>query len=220
MDLTDISGTLTPKSNQINAEDLLAGPAVVQVERVTAGNADHPIAIHLVGYNRPWLPCLTTRRLLVACWGKNATEWPGRWVRLFCDPEVVYGGKKVGGVRFDGASHIDRPVEQSLTVTRGKRRLHRVEPISPPQQSQPVAPSKQGAREDLADALAVHNLTIEQFDGWAASINKPTSATMEARPLAAVARMIANEDGKGPEILAGIRGWVVTTASEEPGAPE
>ena len=208
MDLTDISSTLTPKSDQINAEDLIAGPIVVQVDRVTAGNQQHPIAVHLVGWDRPWLPCLTTRRLLVACWGTDATVWPGRWVRLYTDPEVSYGGKAVGGVRFDQASHIDAPVEKMLTVTRGKRRAHRIMPMQPPQQSQPVAMSKQGARESLESALRDHSLTLDDFDGWAASIGKPTSATMEARPMAAVASMIASGAGKGAEILAGVRGWV------------
>ena len=212
MDLTDITSTLVPKSNQINAEDLLVGPVVVQISRVTACNGDHPIAVHLEGYSRPWLPCLTAIRLLVACWGINATVWPGRWVRLYCDPEVEYGGKRVGGVRFDGASHLERPVEQSLTVTRGKRRLHRVEPLQAPATGSQVAESKQGAREGLSGALEAHGLDLATFDAWAASIGKPTSSTMEARPLAAVARMIADETDKGLEIVGAVRDFAASQA--------
>lgn len=214
-DLHDITSTLAPNSDQLNAEDLLAGPADVQISEIKAGPPEHPVRIFLSGYDRPWLPCKTVRRLLVAMWGKDATKWPGRWVRLYCDPEVSYGGKKVGGIRFSHATHLpdNQPISANLTVTRGKRRAHTVRPMDPPTQPT-VAGSKQGAREALGDALNLRGLSLEDFDGWAASINKPTSATMEARPMSAVANLVQSGEGKGAEILSGITAWIAGGGEE------
>jgi len=42
----------------------------------------------------------------------------------------MFGGKKVGGIRVSHLSHIDKPVTENLTVTRGRREAHTVEPLS------------------------------------------------------------------------------------------
>ncbi|NKW66186.1 hypothetical protein GS937_19615, partial [Rhodococcus hoagii] len=43
MDLTE---SIAPKSDQLNAEDLLSGPRTVQIESVTKGSAEQPVNIN------------------------------------------------------------------------------------------------------------------------------------------------------------------------------
>src|SRR5690606_20382540 len=45
--LMDITDTITPNSEQLNAEDLLVGPRTYTVTGVEEGTADQPVFIHL-----------------------------------------------------------------------------------------------------------------------------------------------------------------------------
>src|SRR5690606_13558162 len=47
----DLTATTIPKSDQINAEDLMvSGPVTVTVESVSKGSAEQPVDIHLVEF--------------------------------------------------------------------------------------------------------------------------------------------------------------------------
>ncbi len=127
----DISDTLTPRSDQLNAEDLLTGPRVFTVEKVTKGSAEQPVEIHLVGLpGRPFKPSKTVRRLLVAAWGSEASAYAGRRMMLYRDPAVRYRGEDVGGIRVSALSDIKERITLALTVTRGKRAPFVVEPLA------------------------------------------------------------------------------------------
>jgi hypothetical protein len=126
----DITETLAPKSDQLNAEDMLTGPRTFVVEKVTRGSDEQPVEIHLVGLpGRPFKPSKTVRRILVSAWGPEAANYTGRRMTLFRDETVRFGGSAVGGIRVSHLSHIDKPLTISLTETRGKRKAHRVEPL-------------------------------------------------------------------------------------------
>jgi hypothetical protein len=89
----DISSTIVPKSDQLNAEDLLTGPRTFTVEKVTAGSAEQPVDIHLVEFpGRPFRPSKTVRRILVNAWGAEASAYVGRRMTLYRDPAVKFGG--------------------------------------------------------------------------------------------------------------------------------
>jgi hypothetical protein len=51
---------------------------------------------------------------------------------LFRDPEVSYGGIKVGGIRISHLSDLDSPLSIALTVTRQKRSPYKVQPLKAP----------------------------------------------------------------------------------------
>lgn len=128
--ITDLTETIRPKSDQINADDLIAGPMLVTVCGVVAGpSADQPVEVQLDGH-LPYRPCKSMRRVLVACWGPRPADWPvpARLV-LYLDPSVRFGSEAVGGVRISHVSGIDGPREMPLTATRGKRKLYRVDPL-------------------------------------------------------------------------------------------
>ena len=127
----DLSDTIVPRSDQLNAEDLLTGPRTFTVEKVTKGSAEQPVDIHLVEFpRRPFRPSKTVRRILVAAWGPDASTYVGRRMTLYRDPAVKFGGMDVGGIRVSHLSHIDKPLSVALTVSRGKRQPYTVQPLA------------------------------------------------------------------------------------------
>ncbi len=126
----NLSESIVPKSDQLNAEDLLAGPRTVTIEKVTAGTSEQPVNVHLVETpGRPYRPSKTMRRVMVACWGPDAELYVGRRMTLYRDPAVKFGGMAVGGIKISHLSNIDKRTTLALTETRGKRAPHVVEPL-------------------------------------------------------------------------------------------
>ena len=125
----DISDTLEPNSEQLDAIELVSGPRVFTIEKVTRGNAEQPVNIHFTDFPRPWRPGKSMRRVIVACWGADASQYVGRRVELFCDMDVVFGGKTVGGTRVSRLSHIDKRKSVPLLVARGKSAVFHVDPL-------------------------------------------------------------------------------------------
>ena len=141
MDLTD---TIAPRSDQLNAEDLLSGPRTVTITDVHQGaSTEQPVDIVTAefGTGRPWKPSKTVRRILVAAWGPEASTYVGRRATIYRDPDVKFGGMAVGGIRVSHLSHIDRPLTVALTVTRGKRAPFVVKPLAEPAPAPAAAPT-------------------------------------------------------------------------------
>lgn len=122
----DISDTLAPNSDQLDAVELLGGPRVFTISKVSKGNPEQPVNIHLAEFDRPWRPGKSMRRVMVACWGPDANQYVGRSIKLWCDPKVSFGGSEVGGVRILEMSHLDKPRGIPLLVSRGKSATYKV----------------------------------------------------------------------------------------------
>ena len=147
MDLTD---SIAPRSDQMNAEDLLTGPRTFTVTEVRKGSsAEQPVSIYLAEFpsDRPFKPSKTVRRLIVSAWGKETDVYPGRRLTLYRDPDVTFGKDKVGGIRVSHMSHIDKRITLALTTTRGKRAPFVVEPL-------PDSPAPKSTAGADIDALA------------------------------------------------------------------
>lgn len=125
-DVTSLRDTIIPKSDQLNADDLLAGPITVIITGVRRGSAEQPIDVMIAG-RQPYKPCKSMRRALITAWGDDGRAWVGRAMTLYADPEVKFGGVKVGGIRVSHLSHIERDLHLSLTATKGKRAPHTIE---------------------------------------------------------------------------------------------
>lgn len=142
----DMTGVIVPKSDQINADDFLSGPRTVRIKSVSiTPGTEQPVTIELED-SKPWRPCKSMSRLLVAAWGADAKEYAGRSVTLYCDPKVKWGGMEVGGIRVSHMSHIDSDLVLALTMTKGKKAPTRVKPlkaevaaIRPVAKAEPVA---------------------------------------------------------------------------------
>lgn len=130
--MIDISKTTAPKSDQLNYDDIPNGAKrTVKITKVSImGEADQPIAINYEGDNgKPYKPCKSMRRVLVNIWGSDGNQFIGRRMTLFGDPNVVFGGAKVGGIRISHLSNMKETVTMALTATRASRKPYTVQPL-------------------------------------------------------------------------------------------
>lgn len=127
MDLTE---SIAPRSDQVNADDLIAGPITYTIREVIAGKAESPFDFLLVETDRAYRPSKTMRRVIVNAWGPEAANYAGRRLTLYREPTIKFGGAVVGGIRISHMSHIDKRVEVLAQVTRGKREKFTVDPLA------------------------------------------------------------------------------------------
>ena len=149
MDGLDMGAFVAPKSDQLNADDLIAGPRTIRITKVTGtGNPDQPVSVYFEGDDgKPYKPCKSMRRVMIQAWGREAAQYVGRSMVLHRDPKVAFGGMEVGGIRISAMSHIERRLEMALTVTKAKRAPYRVEPLK-------VEPTEDTAAKMTAELIA------------------------------------------------------------------
>ncbi|NJC06547.1 hypothetical protein GGQ97_002340 [Sphingomonas kaistensis] len=128
--MNDMSSVIVPKSDQINADDLLAGPLTFTIREVQIrGGQEQPVNILLEGTDKAFRPCKSMSRVLVQAWGPDASKYAGRALTLYRDPTVKWAGMEVGGIRISHMSHIDAAQNMMLTATKGSRKPHRILPL-------------------------------------------------------------------------------------------
>ena len=127
----DLSHTIVPKSDQLNADDLISGNITITVTDIKASDSpDQPVTINYENDNgRPYKPCKSMRRVLIQAWGANGKQWIGKSMTLFRDENVKFGGQAVGGIRISHLSDIDRDMNFMLTVTRARRAAYSVKKL-------------------------------------------------------------------------------------------
>lgn len=132
--MVDMSHFIAPKSDQINADDLLAGPVTITISRVRAseGTPEQPVEIHIEGSVKPYKPCKSMRRAMVVLWGADTSQYTGRSMTLYRDPKVLWGGMEVGGIRISHMSHIERDSQIALTASKTKRAMFVVKKLAAP----------------------------------------------------------------------------------------
>lgn len=145
----DISESLAPTSDQLDAIELVSGPRIFTIERVSKGSDEQPVNVHFSDFPRPWRPSKGMRRILAYCWGPDASQWTGRRVELYFDPDVTFGKDKPGGTRIRALSHIDQPKSVPLLVSRGKSAMFKVDPLPDAPAAAP-APTEPTAEEVAA----------------------------------------------------------------------
>lgn len=131
IDVRDLRVTIAPKSDQLNSEQLLAGPITITVSDVRAGTDEQPVVVHYYGdAGQPYKPCKTMRKVLVLAWGEDGRTWVGKTMQVYNDPSVKFGGMEVGGIRIRSLTHIPQRIKVALTATRGKKSLHEIDPMA------------------------------------------------------------------------------------------
>ena len=173
----DISDTLAPNSDQLDAVDLLGGDRTFTVERVSRGNAEQPVQVHLAEFPRVWRPGKSMRRVLAYCWGKDASKWAGRRVTLYCDTAVMFGGEAVGGTRIRAMSHIDGRKSVPLIIKRGKSASFAVDPLPDATPIDPNAAKVAALRAEWKTADPERRKVIE------AEVNALTAAAGVGEPV-------------------------------------
>ena len=203
--LVDLRPTIIPKSDQLNSDDLIAGPITVAVTKVLlSGVAEQPVSIHYEGDDgKPYKICKSMRRVLVHCWGPDASIYAGRKMTLYRDPNVRFGGVAVGGIRISHLSHIDRPITMALTESRANRKPYTVQPLaaSSPGGERPAGgPDSSPPAEPAFDEIAVYRelfIALETagerlLDVWAE--NRPRLALLRKADPVAYADLVEQKD--------------------------
>ncbi|MFH5927453.1 hypothetical protein [Roseomonas xinghualingensis] len=210
----DMSTTVAPKSNQLNADDLIAGPRTITITKVSGtGNGDQPVAVSFEGDNsKPYLPCKSMRRVMIAAWGPDAAQYVGRAMTLYRDARVAFGGMEVGGIRISHMSHIEREMVMALTVTKAKRAPYTVKPLrqAPQQQSAPAQDKASGVARDLiarikdADSAEVleaitGDAKVVQQREWLTAKRPELAADVDAAVRAALDALPQDADAMPPD---------------------
>ena len=173
--MTNIMATIAPKSDQLNADDLIGRELTIKVARVSlCGEPDQPVAIHYEGDGgKPYKPCKSMRRVMVHVWGGDGNAYVGRRMTLYRDDKVQFGGMAVGGIRISHMSDIDNAVTMALTATRASRKPFTVKPLPPDAgggNAKPKMTAAQWADQQLAALGGI--MSGEDLDEWLAQNGK------------------------------------------------
>lgn len=130
--MQDILSTIEPKSDQLNADDLIGDRTItIKITEVSIMASDQPVSLHYEGDNgKPYKPGKSMRRIIVAAWGVNVSQYVGRRMTLYRDDTVTFGGVAVGGLRISHMSHLKQNMTLALTAARSKRKPYTVEPLA------------------------------------------------------------------------------------------
>lgn len=156
--MPDITESLAPKSEQLDAVDLAEGPRDFTITSADyRPGAEQPVTVHLAEFDRPWKPGKNMRRVLASCLTKDTDNWAGRRVRLFCDLDVVFAGVKVGGIRVSHVD-IDKPISVPLILSKGKSVMYPVQTLP---KAAPKAPEPTAAELAAQVATGIADSTTE-----------------------------------------------------------
>ena len=182
--MSDMEDTVIPKSDQLNADDLIGGKTMtitVTRAKVTKGD-EQPCVLWYKEPNgsetkKPYKPGKSMRRVLIQLWGKDSQQYVGKSMTLYTDPTVKFGGVEVGGIRISHMSHINEQRTLALTATRGNKKPFVVKPLrdAPAQQAQaPAVDPKVKAAGDAAAAKGV-----DEYTKWLATLSPEVKATVK-----------------------------------------
>lgn len=152
-----LTKALEPKSDQLNADDLIGRTMDITIRQVKVTGGDQPISVYYEGDNgKPYKPCKSMGRVLKYVLGGEGDVWLGRTIRLFRDDSVTWAGIKVGGIRISHISGIARVVTLPLTKSKTVRTVYTVKPLvieekKPEEKAQPTeSKTQQAPRIQLA----------------------------------------------------------------------
>lgn len=182
--MTTMKDVIVPKSDQINADDLIAGPVTVKIRevKIKAGQ-DQPVSVMLDGTDKAYRPCKSMCRVMVNAWGADTSKYIGQEMTLYCDPKVKWGGMEVGGIRISHMTGINAAITMALTMTRANKKPFTVLPLeaSTPKQAsdgEKAARDKaQAAFDNAPQAVKDKFLTIDDTPISSMSEKAATIAT-------------------------------------------
>lgn len=188
MDMTD---SIIPRSDQINADELIAGDVTYTIREVIKGKAEAPFDFLLVEIDRAYRPSKTMRKLIVAAWGPETGKYAGRRLTLYREPAIQFGGVAVGGIRISAMSHIDKPVEIKVQTKRGQRENFRVKSLPDAPEAKPMSKrtgerlnelmAEQGIADPLPGVISIIGRDVTALDQLTELEGAEVVARLQAR---------------------------------------
>ena len=161
--MTDVGFALEAKSDQLNAVDIMGAEPVIRIRDVQVKKGDQPVSVYFDGdHNRPWKPSKGMLRILAGAWGKDSSQWVGKFAKLYFEPTVMYAGKEVGGIRIRALSDIPKQGMQfALTINRQKREPYHVPLLEVTVQEYPQEKFEK-AYPVMAEKMKQGEMTLQQ----------------------------------------------------------
>jgi hypothetical protein len=159
----DIRATIQPKSDQLNADDLIGGAKTIKIRDVKGAQDEaQPLSIYFDGDdNKPYKPCKSMRRVLVQLWGYESDDYKGRYLTLYRDDSVKFAGVEVGGIRISHASHIENDTRVLLTVSKSKRAPVTIQKL---EIKKPQIKDFEGAKKAVAEGTVTIELLQSKYE--------------------------------------------------------
>ncbi len=93
-------------SSYLNKEDLPAPPGTkhatvedVRIETMPSGDKEEKPVMYFANGLKPMVLNGTNWDIMAEAYGPESNSWRGKPIELYIDPNVMYGGKRIGGVR-------------------------------------------------------------------------------------------------------------------------
>ena len=128
--MSDFAKTIEAKSDQLNSDDLMAGPITVTITdvKINLTTDQQPVSISFTNDNgKPWKPSKSMRRALLLKWGSDEKVFTGRSLTLFRDPTIRWAGQEVGGVSISHMTDMTDDTRFLLTSSRGQKKAMKIE---------------------------------------------------------------------------------------------
>lgn len=165
--MSDMSAVIAPKSDQINADDLIAGDITITITAVKVSpGQEQPVSMEFAGSPKVFRPCKSMCRVMVAAWGADAKAYVGKSLTLYRDPKVKWGGMEVGGIRIRAMSHIERDMTMMLSESKANRNPFRVAVLQAPRQASTADLPSLSHADALRLAEAAANRGTDHFRAW------------------------------------------------------
>lgn len=168
---TDVTKAIEPKSDQLNADDLLTGPRTIKIRDVKVQSGkEQPVWIYFEGdSNKPWKPSKSATRCLAMFWGADSSQWIGLRCTIWRDPEITWAGAKVGGIMPSHLEGLKSAQTVLLTKTRGSKKPTVLKPLDV--RERPVTPTPvESETLDLSalaeEAAVAKTMTREEKRAW------------------------------------------------------
>lgn len=130
MNMIDMRPTIIVKSDQLNADDLIGSAITIKITGVKVVSNDQPVSVSYEGdQGKPYKPCKSMCKVMVAIWGEDGNNYIGQSMTLFLDPTVKWAGKEVGGIRISHMTGLNEVRVMSLTATRGNKKPYKIMPL-------------------------------------------------------------------------------------------
>lgn len=189
--MSDMHQTIIPKSDQLNADDLIGRELTIKITGVDIkGGQEQPVSIHFEGDGgKPYKACKSMCRVMVSAWGPDSKKYVGRSLTLYRDPKVKWGGMEVGGIRISHMSDIADDMTMALTVTRANKKPFTVRPIE-------QKTTKPAVIADVLKAIeaAKTPASLKATATLAAALPDETQKDMARQAYAAKAAALASEE--------------------------
>jgi len=126
--MDDLSATIVIKSDQLNADDLTSVPKIYRITNVCVEKGDpRPLRLTLLGCNVPYMPNLTSRKLLTLAFGFDSDVLIGKRVSLYKDENVLFGKDVTSGIRINALEC--KPFRAILNASSRKKAVFAIESL-------------------------------------------------------------------------------------------